>query len=241
MKPHLVCACLLAFPSLSFAQPAAEGLVATPGGDYGAGYKAGAAEADKDLEEGVAAFYIYGTRESPEFLDRKTGLPCDVIAGCVVNNTILGRAAGYNDRINEYIVERGLPSNSFKRWEKELFDLQGYFEKRAKTAKPHRLTLGGPAAISPDGESAIWLVRKQSKERDGTMSDYLQFVVTVGAVDRKPFGAHDGASNIEVFWGPNGSGFAVIRAQEEKLTVYTAVDVKRGKSLRIEYGHGKER
>jgi hypothetical protein len=122
MKPHLVCACLPAFPGLTFAQPAAEGLVATPGGDYGAGYKAGAAEADKDLEEGVVAFYIYGLRRSPEFLDRKTGLPCKVIAACVVNDTLVGRAAGHNDRINEYIVERGLPSNSFKRWEKELFD-----------------------------------------------------------------------------------------------------------------------
>ncbi len=216
MRPHVVCACLLALPGMMFAQPAAEGLVATAGGDYGAGYKAGAAEADKDLEEGVAAFYIYGLRRSPEFLDRKTGLPCDVIAGCVVNDTLVGRAAGHNARINEYIVEQGLPSNSFKRWEKELFDLKGYFEKRAKTAKPHRLSLGGPAAISPDGESAIWLVRKGSKERDGTNSDFLRFVVTVGAVDRKPFGSLNGARNIDAIWGPSGSGFAVTRAGEEK-------------------------
>ena len=162
MKPITECACLLTFSSVVFAQPAAQGLVATPGGDYAAGYKAGAAEAVKDLEEGVAAFYIYGLRESPEFLYRKTGVPCAVIAGCVVNQTLLGRAVGHDDRINEYILERGPPISSFKRWEKDLFDLKGYFEKRTKTEKPHRLTLNGPAAVSRDGESAIWLVNTRT-------------------------------------------------------------------------------
>ncbi len=157
-----------------------------------------------------------------------------------MNETIMGRAAGHNDRISEYILERGLPINSFKRWEKELFDLKGYFEKRTKTEKPHRLSLGGPAAVSPDGESAIWLVHTHRKWRDGSVSDYLQFVVTVGAADRKPFGANNQAGSIDVFWGPIGSGFAVIRAREEKITDYTAVDVKRGTSLRLEYDHGKE-
>ncbi len=63
MRPHVVCACLLAFPSLSFAQPAAEGLVATPVGDYGAGYKAGAAAADAvDVKRGTSLRIEYDRR-----------------------------------------------------------------------------------------------------------------------------------------------------------------------------------
>src|SRR4029079_8397779 len=54
-------------------------------------------------------------------------------------------------RIEAYIKEHGLPANSFKRWEKELFDLRGFFESQVKVTSPVSLAARGPAAKSPDG------------------------------------------------------------------------------------------
>jgi hypothetical protein len=211
------------------------GVVVTPGGDYIRGYATGAAEAEKDLKGGAAAFCIYGTRESPEFLDRETGLPRQVIAGCVVSNTIIGRAAGYNDRVKKFIKESGLPSNSFKRWEKVLFDLEGHYGKRAENVKPHHLTLGGEATHSTDGKFALSLAKKEVKERDGSRTDYMSFVITRDNGDSKPLGLIYRARRIDAFWGPAGSGFAVVRTESERRTEFRAIDLSRGQFLRVEY------
>ena len=148
MKISLTVSWLFAFPCWAVAQePAGKlikpdrdycwavaqepvGVLIKPGADYQKGYHAGRAEADEQLIAGKATLYTYGLRrhDEIEFLDRETGLPFEPVAGCVVNETIHGRAAGHNDRIREFIAERGLPRNSFKRWEKDLFDLKGYYD-----------------------------------------------------------------------------------------------------------------
>jgi hypothetical protein len=86
-----------------------------PERDYWAGYKAGAAEADNELKGGRASIYVYGLRPESENQDQETGLPYQGIAGCLVDERIVGRAVGHNERIAEYIKEHGLPSNSSKR------------------------------------------------------------------------------------------------------------------------------
>ena len=86
-----------------------------PEREYWVGYKVGAAEADNELKAGRASIYVYGLRPESENQDQETGLPYQGIAGCLVDERIVGRAVGHNERIAEYIREQGLPSNSSKR------------------------------------------------------------------------------------------------------------------------------
>jgi hypothetical protein len=209
---------------------------------------------------------VYGLRRGLEFLDRETGLPQQPIAGCVVDNTIIGRAAGHNGRIKEFIAERGLPGNSFKRWEKELFDLKGYYGRRKKTERPIHLAFGGPVAKSPDGKYTLRLVttpREQPKgeplhvaldrleakspeakamlrfvttppeESEGKPRYYPAIVITAGGVDHKPVMLLQ-EGQMDCFWGPAESGFAVIRCRWEETLIFTAVDLRRGRVLREE-------
>ena len=202
-------------------------------GDYDTADCTGIADADQRLKTGKAAFYIYGLRESGEFLDWKTGIPFEAIADCEADNAIVGRADGNNARINEFIAVHGLPSNSFKRWEKDLFDLWGFYEKQSEKQRPFRLTLRGPAAKSADGKYTMRLAKYQHKLLNGTPSEHLSIVISVAGVDHKEFGffldeAFDG------FWGPAGSGFAVVRYDRVPAPFLIALDLERGEPLRSE-------
>ncbi|MFI5458550.1 MAG: hypothetical protein ACHRXM_24215 [Isosphaerales bacterium] len=241
MNTCLISVCLLAFPG---------GSVVSQGPDapidewnkkgYAAAYKVGVAEADKELKEGKATIYAYGLREAQEFLNRKTGVPYKVIAGCEVNREILARAAGHNDRIRKYIEERGLPSNSFKRWDKELFDLKGYYETRTETERPHRLSAGGTGVKSSDGKYRIRLVKTQFRDDDdGSVSDYASVVVSVDGVDHEPLHVLSYEGNVDFFCGPKDSGFAVIRCKGKDKPAFMAVDLKRGRWLRQEWLYGE--
>ena len=103
--------------------------------EYKAAYKQGQTEADRELADQVATIYTYGLGDLFENLDRETGLPYDGF-GCVVDDKILGRTDGHNDRIMESIKANGLPKGSFKRWEKELFGLEDYVESRRNATNP---------------------------------------------------------------------------------------------------------
>jgi hypothetical protein len=202
-------------------------------GDTRAAYELGIAEADKEIQEGKATIYTYGLRRHPEFIDRETGLPYEIIAGCVVDRELLARARGHNDTIRKYIEGRGLPNKSFKRWDKELFDLKGYYETRIKTHQPQPLTAGHSAAKSPDARYAIRLVKTQLRSDASSVADALSVVVSSHDVDRKPVVVcFDG--NVDFVWGPKGSGFAVIRCSKRGLRSFMALDLNRGKSLREE-------
>jgi hypothetical protein len=221
MKTTLIGGCLFALNAAMLFGQESRGHVGVSEGNYAAGCKAGVAEAEKELKEGKATLYTYGLRDRDgiEDLDRKTGLPFEAIAGCVVYDKLLGRAAGHNRRIAKYIEEHGLPSNSFKRWEKELFDLESYFAKRRKTEKPIPLIVGLPAEKSPDGKYAM---RRAQKPRG--------LIVSVDGIDHKALWISYG--NIDFFWGPKDSGFAVIRTSGVDGTSFMAVDFKRGRRLR---------
>lgn len=211
--------------------------------EYQAGYKQGRAEADRELERQEATIYTAGLPEKPgeENLDQETGLLYSNF-GCVVDNELLGRIAGHNDRIKESIQLHGLPKNSFKPWEKELFGLEDHVAARRKSEKPERLTLDGPVRKSPDGKATIKIIQRSFKRRDGTVGKSLW--LEQGGDERTPedfpLPAHDD-DTVECYWGPKGSGFVVIavtcsgHGKESGYGHYTAWDLKRRRVLRSEF------
>jgi hypothetical protein len=79
------------------------------------GYELGVAEAEFELNGGNSTIYVYGLRPESENEDPETGLPVQGIAGCLVDQRIVGRAAGHNERIVEYIKKQGFPGKSARR------------------------------------------------------------------------------------------------------------------------------
>jgi hypothetical protein len=196
-------------------------------------YNRGAAEADAEIRRGEASIYTWGTTDQPlEFLDRGTGLPIKVIAGCVISEENIERAKGHDDRIRRYVAEKGPPDNSFKRWEKDLFDLKRYYEVRMETETPLRLILGRPAVKSSDGKYAVRLVRKLPELGEGL--EKMCVIITVSQADHEALPVfHGKAANIDAIWGPKRSNFIVVRCErEDNSFCFIAVDLRRGKMLR---------
>ncbi len=94
------------------------------------GVAKGRAKAEEDLNSNKASIVSYGM-SAFDTLDRETGL-YRWSFGCVIDDEIEGHVEGYNARVSEFIRDHGLPKNSFKPWEKELFGLADYFEKRSR-------------------------------------------------------------------------------------------------------------
>ena len=202
--------------------------------EYQQAYELGASEADRELKNGVATIYVCGLRSFFENLDHATGLPYAQF-GCVVTDEVRGRIAGHNSRINESIRQSGPPANSFQRWEKELFDLEGYCAKSLATTLPHPLTPGGPPLISPDGGCTIHPVQTSVTKDDGTRVARLGLAIHLDGLDRAmaKILMDDGTSDL--IWGPPGSHFAIIRSHRDDKTILEALDLNRARSLRIEF------
>jgi hypothetical protein len=198
-----------------------------------ASYQQGVGEANAELERGVATFYTYGLRRDLSLFDRQTGLPLLAIAGCMVSEHTLRRAQRHNDTINRYIARRGLPPNSFKPWEWELYHLKKYYALRMKTETPARLVPGGPAVKSPAGKYGVRVVDRPLERADGTLTPTLSMIVTVDNKDQEGVYVASEAT-IDFLWGPPGSGFVVVRTKaKDGLYWFSAVDLKRGKDLHI--------
>jgi hypothetical protein len=85
-----------------------------------------------------------------------------------------------------------------------------------------------------DGKYELRLVKTQYKEIDGTLSEALSLVIGVAGIDHKPLRLfHEG--QMDCFWGPKESAFAVIRSNGRHGPVFSAFNLKRGKLLRAEY------
>jgi hypothetical protein len=200
--------------------------------DYISGYIRGCTEADQEIAKSEATIYTYGLQVGSNNLDRETGLPLNPIAGCVVDETIEGRTTGHNARIRKYIEWFGLPSNSLKAWETELFDLCGFFGARWKAGHSIYLRAGGPAAISPDGDREVVLMEESvgghvkrlrvsirvCGTRSGTEVDLFSY--------RKP---------VELVWGPTRAGIAVLQGRTDDAVYYEAIDLRAGAYLRGEH------
>jgi hypothetical protein len=204
--------------------------------EYQQAYRRGRAEADAELGRGRATVYACRSGMLTEFVDRRTGLPFLWIGGCAIGADAFGRMDGHNDRIEEQIMARGLPANSLKRWEKEIFDLKGYCTARPGDMGPHPLSAGGRAWKSPDGAFAIRSVTRRWLNNDGRWGDRLGIVVGEDASQRPTVEVPFDRGRSELFWGPEGSGFAVIRCRGADRDWYMALDVKAVQWLRFEPG-----
>jgi hypothetical protein len=175
------------------------------------------------------SLYTIGLRDPGENLDRDTGLPVVAIAGCKVDQSIIGRRDGYNKVIRDQIARHGVPAYSFKPWESVLFNHQEYFDRRAGSKALGRLRTNGPALES---DHQRWSMRLVSSD-DDTASELklirgsdTQTVLTVRKRD----------AEVDVLVGPNGSEFAVIRyVWNQVFWRYVAVDLRRGLRLRSRF------
>jgi hypothetical protein len=180
-------------------------------------------------------------------IDRETGL-YHVGFGCVIDDEIIGRVEGHNARIAEYVRDHGPPKNSFKPWEKELFELKEYFEGRSRTEKPIRITVGGPEARSPDGRFVFKLVKRPFKYPapptasgefpKGEVTEIFPCLL-VGDLDDEASRIYFPREDAELFWGPKGSWFAVLRCRNRQGhgMDYIAIDLHGLRTIREEFGH----
>jgi hypothetical protein len=205
-------------------------------GEYQAAYKQGREEADRELRDHEVTIYFWGLPESLfDHLDKETGLPYCWF-GCKGDDKLEGRVDGHNDRITEHIKANGLPKESFKPWEKELFGLQDYFESRRKHEKPEILAADGPALKSPDGTCSLKPVVKQNTN-EGLVVKTLALEVSGNAQKPREIWLFANADvKTELFWGPKGSGFAVVASHLSGCQTYMAINLRRARWLRIEMG-----
>ena len=199
--------------------------------DFNAGYRIGVKEADDELKGDRATIYEVGLRMEGEFLDQSTGLPCTSL-GCGGTNRDAGRVEGHNKRIEQFIADHGLPNNSFKKWEKELFDLKDYIAKRQKSEKPIPLKLGSSAVTSPDGRFRVRIIQSEKKE-DGRSEKSLSIAIAPKGATEKLYEVYF-PGTVELFWGPRNSNFAVFRIGSAPPPSLEALDLTRGKLLRKE-------
>jgi hypothetical protein len=204
--------------------------------EYREAYKQGAAEAEQEIKKGVVTLYTFGLRTLFENLDKDTGLPIQAIAGCVIDDGIIGRRAGHDDAVTAHIKLHGLPPNSFKRWEKDIFELKEFFDRESKTTPPTRLKDGGPTLKSPDGKFTIRPALIDLKGTDDKPFQRLGFVLGGETLNPTSQSILFDDGETDLLWGPKGSRFAVFRCKSSKtdLVQYMAFDLQRGTSLRWE-------
>jgi hypothetical protein len=232
-------------------------------------YASGWWEAGRELWRGEATIYDFDggyTSTVGDFccFDRDTGLPIHGVGwsygmqrgGCE-------RVHGHNDRIAQYIRWHGLPKNTLKPWEKELFNLANFFDDRSRSIVPRKLFAGGPAAVSPHGKTSVRLVA--DVHNDGTPTDWVGVIITVGNVvfndgyilsakreydvlwgpemvpdKRVPVRAISDKADYDLLWGPKGAPFVVIRSVFNTREHFKAYDLRTGRLLRDEtWNEGK--
>jgi hypothetical protein len=162
-------------------------------------------------------------------VDRKTGLPIRTVdtCGCVVRESEVRRAQGHNDHVEQYIRWNGLPRNSLKPWEQELFHLAEYFDDWARIGPPFHLAEGGPANVSPDGKSSV---RPAAVANSGGLDVFI--FAENNRVSAQSIVCEDG--KCELVWGPGGSRFVIFRSFYDDRVHFAAYDLKTGQHLRDE-------
>jgi hypothetical protein len=204
-------------------------------------YASGWWEAERELWRGRATIYsggglalgdiVFGTVCN---IDRDTGLPFARVFGCVIEEGDFERVRGHNDHIAQYIRWHGLPRNTLKQWEEDLFDLKRWFAVQSRAVAPKRVLAGGPALVSTDARNSVRPLA--GAKDDGSQDESLKIVITAGNVvlaDRYVrFGFEKGDSDL--LWGPKGAQFAVIRSIFGDQEKYEAYDLRTGRHLRGE-------
>ena len=201
---------------------------------YQQAYEQGIKEADQELQRGNPTIYVWGYRSLFEYLDRETGLPYHQF-GCDVSDKIFGLSDGHNARIHESIQQTGPPAHSFRRWDKELFDLKAYCATPTPTNTPHRLTPGGPPLTSPDGRCTIRPVQTSFTKDDGTQAIRLGLALNTDGFDLRVATVFPGTGETDLIWAPPGAPFAILRTHRGDKTTYEALDLDRARRLRMEF------
>jgi hypothetical protein len=139
---------------------------------------------------------------------------------------------GHNDRVAQYIRWHGLPRNTLKPWEKELFNPRGFFNEQSRIDAPKRLLASGPPVVSPDARNSVRPVARANDQ--GIPDGPLSVVITEGNVRRGEWYVRLLKGESDLLWGPEGSRLAVIRSTSEFGEKYSAFDLRTGRHLRDE-------
>ncbi len=188
----------------------------------------GIAQAEKDLAEGTAGLYEMSCVIS-DGVDTETGLDIRGTGYPVDATAMRAFVDGYNERVRAYIRDHGPPPNAKKPWLAVLSNLAGYWQEQCRQRPPQVIEPDGPAVDS--GTCRVYLARKEMKREDHS---WLQtFLVIHRPRDNKtvevPFFFTDGATAIELQWGPPGSEFVVMRRGGEQGVL--ATDLRTGRDL----------
>ncbi len=189
-----------------------------PSEDYRRGREEGIAEARKELVEGTASLYVWGRRDIGQCLDRSTGLPLIAIAGCIIDDGILGRTDGHNEHIKAHIAQHGLPKSSRKPFERDLFDLAGYVSRHEDEL--FEFEIDGPVVNSLDDRIRVRGFRAVEK---GKRSPFVTLEVSSTYDDPadanarwkpiKCFLPMSVRSTLQFVLGPSGSDTLVVRGK----------------------------
>lgn len=75
--------------------------------EYQTAYQKGKREAEENIAQGKPSIYTVGLwHPNSAAVDQQTGFPVVSIGGCIVDDSILGRMNGYNERIRQWATEQ---------------------------------------------------------------------------------------------------------------------------------------
>lgn len=184
---------------------------------YQEAYLAGVEEAEADLAAGTARILSFGLGAGAG-LDADTGLPLEAIAGCIVDDGILGRAAGYNEVIRARAEGGPIPGN-----------LQAW---QALIAEPATALDDGAGVPLVDGTvadpSGIWTLR-----READLIDLIDLTAVDGEDETaKPvvlmrLATQPEANPVELQWGPPGSDLLVLALDQGDWRLVLVADLRR--------------
>ena len=196
-------------------------------------YAAGWWDAEVELWEGTATLREWTLSDPGNIcnIDRETGLR---LAGshAMIAGESRTRDTGHDDHIRQYIRWNGLPRNSFKPWERDLFDLKKFFDRRSKSEEPERLADSGPFVLSPN----FWRYHRRYVQlrKNGTFQGVPKVVVSSRRFMLQEHFVGFETGDVDLISGPENSRFVVVRLISENAEYYAAFDIKTGEFLREE-------
>lgn len=188
-------------------------------------YDEGAAQANADLKAGYAFVYTFGLRIANDHYNDETGLPYAAIAGCIVDDSILDRAKGYNETVRAWIASNGkVPANSLKPYAEELKDLDAFWMKSSVNAT----AIGAePIRVFGDADQEH-TVRMNEPDQNG----FTTITLMTDAGERAQFLSSTKDQTAHFKPGPAGSQTIVVRMPTGGDTfTYQVFELRRGAAM----------
>jgi hypothetical protein len=197
----------------------AASLAAAESATFSEARAAGVEEAQRDIAAGSVALLSYGMPMDPVNLDRASGLPTRAIAGCIVDDGILGRAQGYNDTVRAHLASHGQVPGNHLAWIERILEPAAHLD-------PQPVVVGTEAIRSPDdiwalsvGEDGLRVVAEAGVEAGAEGAGFLVSQVVPEV-------------RIELHWGPVGSDLVtVVAVAPNAARSLRVVDLRRGLTL----------